>query len=122
MFTVIRGLAVGTLNSETQGKFLRNEGKMALCLGAILGLTGFIRAAAFSTPRAETAAITSSLISIVVISIVLGSLLPLAMNKLRIDPAHSSTTIQVVMDILGVSITCWVCTLVLKTGFTSPEL
>lgn len=119
---VIRGLAVGTLNSETRGNFLWNEAKMAVCLGAILGLTGFIRAAVFLTPRAETTAITSSLISIVVISIGLGSLLPLGMEKLRIDPAHSSTTIQVVMDILGVSITCWVCTLILKTGFTEPEL
>lgn len=118
---VIRGLAVGTLNSETQGDFLRNEAKMALCMGSILGLTGFIRAAVFLTPRAETIAITSSLIAIVVISIGLGSTLPLAMKKVRIDPAHSSTTIQVIMDILGVSITCWVCALILKTGLTKES-
>jgi len=115
---VIRGLAVGSLNSNTQSNFLRREGLMALCLSFILGLTGFIRAAVFSTPPAETVAITVSLVSIVAISIGLGSTLPLVMNKIRIDPAHSSTTIQVVMDILGVSITCWVCSLILKDGFT----
>lgn len=94
---------------------------MALCLSFILGLTGFIRAAVFSTPPAETVAITVSLVSIVAISIGLGSTLPLVMNKIRIDPAHSSTTIQVVMDILGVSITCWVCSLILKDGFTATH-
>jgi Mg/Co/Ni transporter MgtE len=31
--------------------------------------------------------------------------LPLIMRSLGIDPAHSSTTIQVLMDILGVTIT-----------------
>lgn len=115
---VIRGLAVGTLDNKSIPQFLRNEAKMGLCLGCILGLTGFIRAAVFQTPPPETFAITASLISIVIISIFLGSILPLMMRRLRIDPAHSSTTIQVLMDILGVSITCWVSTLVLKVSPT----
>jgi Mg/Co/Ni transporter MgtE len=54
---------------------------------------------------------------IVIISIILGALMPLGMKKVGIDPAHSSTTIQVVMDILGVSITVWISSLVLDSGF-----
>jgi hypothetical protein len=39
------------------------------------------------------------------------------MNLAGIDPAHSSTTIQVIMDITGVVITVHVCSLVLDTDF-----
>lgn len=42
----------------------------------------------------------------------LGAVLPLIMNRLRLDAAHASTTIQVVMDVLGVSIACGVTPLV----------
>jgi Mg/Co/Ni transporter MgtE len=65
-------------------------------------LAGFIRASAFRTPFPETIAVTASLLLIVFSSICLGAILPLGLKKLRVDPAHSSTTIQVVMDILGV--------------------
>ena len=67
---------------------------MGVCLSIILGTAGCIRAAVFLTPWLETVAITSSLFMIVIISIVLGALLPLGMKRLGIDPAHSSTTIQ----------------------------
>jgi len=43
-------------------------------------------------------------------SVVLGALLPLLLNSLRLDAAHASTTIQVVMDVLGVLLTCAIST------------
>jgi len=89
---------------------------MGTALSLILGTAGFIRAAIFATPFFETVAITTSLFMIVIISIILGAMMPLGMKRLGIDPAHSSTTIQVVMDILGVSITVWVSSLVLDSG------
>jgi Mg/Co/Ni transporter MgtE len=67
--------------------------------------TGLIRVVVFMTPLRETLAITASLFTIVLISILLGATLPMMMKALHIDPAHSSTTIQVFMDILGVLIT-----------------
>ena len=45
---------------------------------------------------------------IVTTSVVLGTLLPLLLNRLRVDAAHASTSIQVIMDVLGVLITCTV--------------
>jgi Mg/Co/Ni transporter MgtE len=48
-------------------------------------------------------------------SIGLGAVLPLLLQKLRVDPAHSSTTIQVIMDILGVVMTVFVSTLMLDS-------
>ena len=115
---VIRGLAVGTINDSNSKSFLKREFRMGLALSGILGLAGCIRAAIFLTPIMETIAITSSLFIIVIISIVLGALLPLGMQLVGIDPAHSSTTIQVFMDILGVTITVYVCGLILDSDFS----
>ncbi len=98
---VIRGLALGTLNPETQSQFLSRELRMAFALSLILSLAGFFRATLFHTPLPETMAITLALSMIVFSSICLGAVLPLLLQKIGIDPAHSSTSIQVVMDILG---------------------
>ncbi|KAL7514790.1 hypothetical protein ACHAXN_012111 [Cyclotella atomus] len=111
---VIRGLAVGTLNDRTMKPFLRQEVKMGLGLSALLGITGCIRAALFRTPLGETIAVTTSLCAIVLISVVFGNMLPLLMRRVGIDPAHSSTTIQVIMDIMGVLITVCVSSFVMS--------
>eukprot|EP00934_Nitzschia_sp_Nitz4_P007596 Nitzschia sp. Nitz4//scaffold51_size120721//50471//52142//NITZ4_003726-RA/size120721-snap-gene-0.37-mRNA-1//-1//CDS//3329553859//7586//frame0 len=114
---VIRGLAVGTISDGNTPTYLRKEFAMGLALSIILGVSGCIRTAVFMTPLLETIAITASLFMIVAISIVLGALLPLGMKRLGIDPAHSSTTIQVVMDITGVTITVWMSALILNSGW-----
>ena len=111
---VIRGLAIGTVNGNTWRAYLRHEAKMAVGLSCLIGLTGFIRAAMFRTPWGETIAITLSVFIIVVTSVAIGSTLPLAMKKVGIDPAHSSTTIQVIMDILGVLITVMVSAFIMS--------
>jgi len=114
---VIRGLALGTLNKETQFTFLTRELKMAACLSATLALAGFVRTAVFRTPIAETIAVTSALFLIVFSSVGLGAVLPLMLRKLGVDPAHSSTTIQVIMDILGVLLAVLVSSLMLDSPF-----
>mmetsp|Transcript_30237 Transcript_30237/g.55555 ORF Transcript_30237/g.55555 Transcript_30237/m.55555 type:complete len:135 (-) Transcript_30237:291-695(-) len=109
--------ALGTLNPETQNRFLSREIRMAFALSAILSVAGFFRAVAFQTPLPETLAVTTALSMIVFSSICLGAVLPLLLQKAGVDPAHSSTTIQVVMDILGVLLTVFVSTLVLDSGW-----
>jgi len=114
---VIRGLALGTLTTtttsttsttsaaieivETRNRFLLRELRMAMALSLIMAIAGYIRASVFHTPLPETLAITLALIVIVFTSVCLGAILPLILQYVGIDPAHSSTTIQVVMDILG---------------------
>ena len=112
---MIRGIALGTLNEKTQGQFLARELKMAAALSTILSIAGFLRAAAFRTPFPETIAVTASLALIVFSSICLGAILPLLLQKLGVDPAHSSTTIQVVMDILGVVVAVAISSLILDS-------
>lgn len=113
---VIRGLALGTLNNTTQPQFLLRELNMAGALCVIISFAGFFRAAAFRTPLPETIAVTSALAMIVFSSICLGAVLPLVLKKLGVDPAHSSTTIQVMMDILGVVLTVVVSGAVLDSA------
>ena len=93
--------ALGTLNQKTQSRFLSRELRMAFALSLILSLAGFLRAIIFQTPLPETLAVTLALSMIVFSSICLGAVLPLLLQRAGVDPAHSSTTIQVIMDILG---------------------
>jgi Mg/Co/Ni transporter MgtE len=113
---VIRGLALGTLNEKTQNQFLARELKMAASLSCILSVTGFVRAICFSTPLPESIAVTAALSLIVFTSICLGAILPLILKRMGIDPAHSSTSIQVIMDILGVFCAVVVSGLVLDSA------
>jgi len=99
---VIRGLALGTLNERTRNQFLTREIKMAAALSTILSVAGFFRAIIFKTAFPEAVAVTTALGLIVFSSICLGAILPIVLEWIGVDPAHSSTTIQVVMDILGV--------------------
>ncbi len=92
---------------------------MALALSSVLSVAGFIRAIAFRTPMAETIAVTSALALIVFTSICFGAILPILLKKIRIDPAHSSTSIQVIMDILGVVLTVFVSTTILDSPIGS---
>jgi Mg/Co/Ni transporter MgtE len=98
-------LALGKIHNGNVWNYLKHEFKLGVAISGILGTAGCLRAFLFMVPITETIAITVSLFSIVWISTILGCLLPLAMQYIRIDPAHSSTTIQVVMDIVGVTIT-----------------
>lgn len=99
---VIRGIALGTLNERTRGQFLVRELKMAATLSLILSVAGFARTILFKTPLPEAITVTAALSLIVFSSICLGAILPLLLERIGVDPAHSSTTIQVIMDILGV--------------------
>ena len=100
--SVIRGLALGTLNERTRNQFLNREVKMAASLSVILSVAGFLRAILFKTALPEAIAVTSALTLIVFSSVCLGAVLPIVLEFIGVDPAHSSTSIQVIMDILGV--------------------
>ena len=119
---VIRGMALGTFhNQQIISQFLLRELKMAVSLSLIVSCIGYIRTIMFHTitPWSESIAITLSLLFIVFTSICLGATLPFILQALRVDPAHSSTTIQVIMDILGVILTVAVSNLLLDSPFGS---
>ena len=51
----------------------------------------------------------ASVLCIVAISTVVGAVLPIVLHRSGIDAAHAGPAIQVLMDIVGVSITCIIC-------------
>ena len=110
---VIRGLATGEISSHSPAAYIWGEVKVALAMSAIMVVVGFGRVIAFQYSLQDAIAISCSLFAIVAISIVAGALLPIVLHRHNLDPAHAGATIQVVMDLLGVLITCCVCSLVL---------
>lgn len=113
----IRELALGILTEKNMLYFILRELTMSLALSLILGIFGFLRVYIFSgVPFSESLAICCALIIIVLFSVLCGATLPIIFYFLKIDPAHSSTTIQVLMDIAGVLITCSVATILLQNN------
>lgn len=105
---VIRGLALGSLTVEKSGWYILKEISASLIIGVIVGIAGLLRVYYFSSVAFyESVAISIALVTIVISSIVIGTVLPLVFQIFGVDPAHASTTIQVVMDISGVLITCY---------------
>lgn len=104
---VIQGLAAGEIYEANMRKFLWREFLMAIALATILGMAAFARVY-FSVGKVfESLTVSASLSLIVLVSVMLGSLVPLVLRKLNIDPAFSAGPfLATVMDILGVLIYC----------------
>ena len=112
---IIRGLATGEVDAaptERTTAIISDELVRAAALATILVVAGFVRVIAFNATVADAAAISASLFLIVSTSVVLGTMLPLLLQAVKVDAAHASTTIQVLMDVLGVLITCSVAPVV----------
>jgi cation transporter-like permease len=111
---MIRELALGRITPANRLGYIYRELMIAITLSFLVGFTGFLRAIFSSkTTSSEVMAITIALMVIVIISILLGTILPLVLDFFKVDPAHSSTSIQVIMDILGVLLVCSVASLLL---------
>ena len=112
---VIRGLATGQFlaTRESLKEALTQQLKVGALLGAALALGGFLRVYATEESLMDAVAISVSLFCIVFSSVVAGTCLPFGMAFAGVDPAHAGTTVQVVMDVSGVAITCAVCRLLL---------
>lgn len=110
---VIRGLALGEITPSTSRAYLWDEAKMSVKLALVLVSVGFVRVLLFQYPLADAVAISASLAAIVMCSIVAGACLPLVLQRAGFDPAHAGATIQVLMDLFGVAITCAVCSALL---------
>ena len=113
---VIRQIATGELTSGAQLRYLWNELKLALLITAVLIAAGFGRVAVFGYSMHDAIAIAASLGVIVSTSIWVGAALPMTLHRLGLDPVHAGSTIQVIMDLVGVLVTCCVCDLVLVEG------
>lgn len=103
---VIRRLA--TSRSFSIRSLIIRETFAALIIGTAVTLIGFVRV--WLEERGAwlpSITIGLALFCIITTSILLGTLLPIILQRvLHIDAAHAGPIIQVIMDILGVCITC----------------
>ncbi|WP_166831481.1 magnesium transporter [Thalassoroseus pseudoceratinae] len=101
---VIRAVSLGELGRKTAFRIFWREVLLASQLGACLGVLAFLCALIFNPPaRAMTVAATVLLV--VVMGAVTGSMLPLLFKRLGMDPAlMSNPLIAAIVDMMGVVI------------------
>ena len=120
---VIRAMALGEVKLRDWWRVMRRELMSGLTLGAILGSIGFLRIAvwalAFNTYGPHWALIgltvALSLVGIVLWGTLTGSMLPILLRRLGLDPATSSAPfVATLVDVTGLIIYFSVAATVLK--------
>lgn len=112
---VVRELAL-KLDVSTMEQIL-----MGAKISTVLALVAVIRTFVTGVIMYEVLAIVMALVLIIMVSVILGTLLPLGMDLIGIDPGHSLPVVQVLMDILGVTITCMVGHVLLDRILDAPD-
>ncbi len=120
---IIRAMALGEITLENWWRVMRREFLSGLVLGGILGVIGFLRIAAWTLftdiygPHWMLIAITVgfTLVGVVLWGTLSGSMLPLLLKKVGVDPAISSAPfIATLVDVTGLIIYFSVAFIVLR--------
>lgn len=107
---VVQGLANGSLDVKNSGKQLLKELGVGLINATIISLLVFMyNFFAFGPTDVATIAVTLSLFVLVVFASVFGTLVPLTLERFKIDPALATGPfITITNDIIGMVIYIWV--------------
>ncbi len=101
---MIRALATGDIHSAQWGQALVREIGIGVLLGGTMGLASWLLGF-FNGGMKIAVVVALAMTTIVIVSSVLGVILPIVLQRLRIDPAVASNPlIASVMDILGLVI------------------
>lgn len=102
---IIRALAVGEARPRDWGRVLGRELVAGTLLGLILGVVGFVRAFVVGPTRFTAIipiTVAISVVAVVLVGSVVGSLMPLLLKRFGLDPAVSSTPfIASLCDVMG---------------------
>src|SRR5260221_4469879 len=102
---IIRGLAVGEVKISDWWRIAGRELAQGVVLGLILASVGIVRVMMWGDGPRFAMLVGGTLVSIVVMGCVVGSMLPLALRRVGFDPATSSTPfIASLVDVLGIII------------------
>jgi magnesium transporter len=102
---MIRSLAVKEVSLRDWYRVLFREIAIGACLGLILGVLGYARAVIGGQGQLIGVVLACSLVGIVTFGAIIGSMLPLLLKALRLDPAVSSSpAIASVVDVVGIFI------------------
>ena len=102
---IIRALALGELEPADWPKVLLRELAMGVALGLSLGFVGFARAFVghgVENPLAMGITVSCAIVGVVTLGTLVGSLMPLAIKRVGLDPAVSSTPfVASLVDVFG---------------------
>jgi magnesium transporter len=111
---IIRALAVGDLRLRDWWRVMRREVWSGLVLGSILGFVGFLRITLWSLVNPHlygphwplvAATVWVALVGVVLWGTVAGSMLPLLLKRVGLDPAVSSAPfVATLVDVTGIVI------------------
>jgi len=103
--TLIRAMAVGEVTFQDMVKVLRREAAVGLLLGLVMGAATYIRAWTLGVGMDVGPVVAVTATSVVVWAALVAAVLPLILNKLRVDPAVvSAPLITTLVDGTGLII------------------
>uniref|UniRef100_A0A7S4GEZ9 SLC41A/MgtE integral membrane domain-containing protein n=1 Tax=Eutreptiella gymnastica TaxID=73025 RepID=A0A7S4GEZ9_9EUGL len=117
---VISGLETNTLSLASICQVFGEELMIAILSSTLVTAAGFLRIYIFVSGAEASFALdvvyslTLSLFCVVLVSGVIGTLLPFGLRVLGLSPQHAAPCIQVLMDVIGITVTCWVNKLMLS--------
>ncbi len=91
MTLVVRGLALGELEPSHLWRIVRRELTVALTNGLVLGLTCALSVYAWRGDLKLSAVVAVAMLANFLVAALLGSLVPIALKLVRVDPAVSSS-------------------------------
>lgn len=100
---IIRGLAVGDIKTNDWRRVLVREFGQGLVLGLMLASIGMVRVAMWGDGTGFMFTVAGTLVAIPLMGCTVGSMLPLLLKRIGVDPATSSTPfIATLIDVLGI--------------------
>ncbi len=102
---VVQGLANGSLSMRNAGRQLLKEGGVAIINASIISLLVYIYNWFLFGQAAITTGVSLSLFAVVIFASIFGTIVPLTLEKLKIDPAIATGPfITITNDIIGMMI------------------
>jgi magnesium transporter len=100
---VINALSTGDCHLSDWKRIVRREFVLGLLLGAILAFPGYLLALAYAPTPLEAIVIPATILSVVLIGSLVGSVLPLVFRSIGLDPAlMSNPFVSAIVDIVGI--------------------
>jgi magnesium transporter len=100
---IIRGLAIGEVKPTDWWRIVSRELGQGVVLGVVLASVGVLRALMWGDGIRFAMVVGTTLVGIVIMGCVVGSMLPLGLRRVGFDPATSSTPfIASLVDVLGI--------------------
>ena len=111
---VVQGLANGTLDIKNAIQQVFKESGVAFINSTIISLLVFLYNLFFLDSMAITLAVSLSLLAVVIFASIFGTIVPLTLEKFKIDPALATGPfITITSDIIGVLIYMGICEVLL---------